>query len=81
MELGEPDASGRRRPMEVAGSEFTEDVDLVIAAIGQRPEEIRRVTAYSWRMNKGRVQVREDTMLTSRPASMPAATACSAPRP
>lgn len=27
MELGEPDASGRRRPVEIAGSEFTEDVD------------------------------------------------------
>ena len=42
MELGEPDASGRRRPMEVAGSEFSEDVDLVISAIGQRPEEMNR---------------------------------------
>lgn len=36
MELGEPDASGRRRPMPMAGSEFVETVDNVIAAIGQR---------------------------------------------
>ncbi|MBW1744615.1 MAG: FAD-dependent oxidoreductase, partial [Deltaproteobacteria bacterium] len=37
-ELGEPDASGRRRPTPVQGSEFTLDVDMVIAAIGQAPE-------------------------------------------
>lgn len=35
MELGEPDASGRRRPVPVEGSEFTMDVDDIIAAIGQ----------------------------------------------
>lgn len=38
MKLGEPDASGRRRPMPVKGSEFTEEYDAVIAAIGQVPE-------------------------------------------
>ena len=65
MELGEPDASGRRRPLEIAGSEFTEDVDLVIGAIGQRPEEIK---GYGVQLAKNnRVQVREDNMLTSRP--------------
>jgi NADPH-dependent glutamate synthase beta subunit-like oxidoreductase len=37
-ELGEPDASGRRSPKPVAGSEFTLDVDMLIAAIGQAPE-------------------------------------------
>jgi NADH-quinone oxidoreductase subunit F len=37
-ELGEPDASGRRSPKPVAGSEFTLDVDMVIAAIGQGPD-------------------------------------------
>ena len=37
-ELGEPDASGRRSPKPVAGSEFTLDVDTVIAAIGQAPD-------------------------------------------
>jgi len=37
-ELGEPDASGRRRPAPMPGSEFTLDVDMVIAAIGQAPE-------------------------------------------
>jgi NADH-quinone oxidoreductase subunit F len=37
MELGEPDASGRRRPIPVAGSEFDLEADLVIVAIGQSP--------------------------------------------
>jgi len=37
MELGEPDASGRRRPVEVPGQDFTLDLDVVIAAIGQQP--------------------------------------------
>jgi len=38
MELGEPDASGRRRPMPIQGSEHTYEVDTVIVAIGQLPE-------------------------------------------
>ena len=37
MELGEPDASGRRRPVPIEGSEFTTELDTLIAAIGQRP--------------------------------------------
>ncbi len=38
MELGEPDASGRRRPVPMEGSEFEIEVDTVIAAIGQKPD-------------------------------------------
>jgi NADPH-dependent glutamate synthase beta subunit-like oxidoreductase len=38
MELGEPDSSGRRRPVPIEGSEFVLEVDSVIAAIGQRPD-------------------------------------------
>ena len=38
MELGEPDESGRRRPIPVKGSEFTMPMDTVIAALGQTPE-------------------------------------------
>jgi len=38
MELGEPDASGRRRPVPIEGSEFTVECDQVIAAIGQYPK-------------------------------------------
>jgi putative selenate reductase len=37
MQLGEPDASGRRRPVEVPGADFTIELDVVIAAIGQQP--------------------------------------------
>jgi NADPH-dependent glutamate synthase beta subunit-like oxidoreductase len=38
MELGEPDASGRRRPVPIAGSEFTREYSTIIAAIGQQPD-------------------------------------------
>ena len=39
MQLGEPDASGRRRPEPVPGSEFVIPVDTVVKAIGQRPRD------------------------------------------
>ena len=38
MELGEPDASGRRRPVPIEGSETVLDTDMIISAIGQRPD-------------------------------------------
>ena len=40
MELGEPDASGRRRPVEVAGSDYTIDVDAVIMSLGTSPNPL-----------------------------------------
>lgn len=40
MELGEPDASGRRRPVEIPGSEFTMDVDMVIMSLGTSPNPL-----------------------------------------
>ena len=40
MELGEPDDSGRRRPVVIKGSEFTMDVDTVIVAVGQSPNPV-----------------------------------------
>ena len=40
MRLGEPDETGRRRPITIQGSEFTLDADTVIVAIGQRPNPI-----------------------------------------
>ena len=39
-ELGEPDEKGRRRPVEIAGSEFVMPADTIIVAIGQRPNPI-----------------------------------------
>jgi formate dehydrogenase beta subunit len=65
MELGEPDASGRRRPVELPGSEFSEDVDLVIAAVGQRPNTFEGFGVQT--DPNGRITVRADSMLTSRP--------------
>ncbi len=65
MQLGEPDASGRRRPVEIPGSEQREDVDLVIAAIGQRPQVFSCFDVHT--DPNGRIQVREDSLLTSRP--------------
>jgi glutamate synthase (NADPH/NADH) small chain len=40
MELGEPDDSGRRRPVPIEGSEFDMDVDTVIMALGTRPNPL-----------------------------------------
>ncbi len=44
MELGEPDASGRRRPVPVRGSEFTIDAEVVVIAIGQTPNPLIKNT-------------------------------------
>ena len=44
MELGEPDASGRRSPVEIKGSEYVLDVDMVVMAIGQGPNPLLKQT-------------------------------------
>lgn len=59
MELGEPDGSGRRRPVQVNGSEFLLDVDTVIVAIGQGPNMILKVDGLK-RDDKGYVVVDSD---------------------
>ena len=65
MELGEPDASGRRRPVEVPGSEFVLDVDTVIMALGTSPNPLIRSTTPGLETNKkGRLIVNEDEMTT-----------------
>ena len=67
MELGEPDASGRRRPVEVLGSEFTLDVDCVIMAIGTSPNPLIKSTTQGLETQKwGGIIVNEETGLTSR---------------
>ena len=67
MELGEPDASGRRRPVEVPGSEFTLDVDCVIMAIGTSPNPLIKSTTKGLETQKwGGIIVNEETGLTSR---------------
>ncbi|WP_129724151.1 NADPH-dependent glutamate synthase [Xylanivirga thermophila] len=67
MELGEPDASGRRRPIEKKGSEYTLDIDTVIVAIGQSPNPLIRSTTKGLDTHKwGGIIVDEETMQTSR---------------
>lgn len=66
MELGEPDASGRRRPVAIEGSHFILDMDTVIIAIGQTPNPLIRQTTdgldvTSW----GGIIVEEESMATS----------------
>ena len=52
MELGEPDASGRRRPVEIPGSEFTIDVDTVIMSLGTSPNPLISSTTSGLDVNK-----------------------------
>jgi heterodisulfide reductase subunit A len=63
MELGEPDESGRRRPVPVEGSEFLMEADVVIAAIGARPN--LDCIPESIEMSRGLIAVDENTMMTS----------------
>ena len=68
MELGEPDAKGRRRPVEIPGSEFVLDVDTVIMSIGTSPNPLIKSTTEGLEVNKhGGIIVNEDG-LTSREA-------------
>lgn len=65
MELGEPDASGRRRPVEIPGSEFVLDVDTVIMALGTSPNPLIRSTTPGLETNrKGCLLVDENEMTT-----------------
>ena len=65
MELGEPDASGRRRPIAVEGSEFVLDVDTVIMSLGTSPNPLIRSTTPGLETNrKGGLIVNEDSMTT-----------------
>ncbi|MDD3846734.1 MAG: bifunctional dihydroorotate dehydrogenase B NAD binding subunit/NADPH-dependent glutamate synthase [Syntrophorhabdaceae bacterium] len=67
MELGEPDASGRRRPVEIKGSNFVLDVDVVIVAIGQGPNPILTSTTPDLELRKsGNIVADEETGQTSR---------------
>ena len=65
MELGEPDESGRRRPVEVEGSEFELDVDMVIMSLGTRPNPLIASTPPGLDVNKRKCIVADDDGLTS----------------
>lgn len=66
MELGEPDASGRRRPVAIPGSEFTLDVDMVVMSIGTSPNPLIASTTDGLDINKHGCIVADDEGRTSR---------------
>ncbi len=65
MELGEPDESGRRRPVEIAGSEFDMDVDTVIMSLGTKPNPLITSTTKGLETNRKQCIVVDDGGLTS----------------
>ncbi|MBI2843576.1 MAG: NADPH-dependent glutamate synthase [Armatimonadetes bacterium] len=68
MELGEPDDSGRRRPVPIPGSEFIIDVDTAIIAIGQTPNPLIRSTTSGLETTRwGGIVIDEKTGMTSIP--------------
>ncbi len=67
MELGEPDASGRRRPIEIKGSEFDIDIDTIIMALGTSPNPLIASTTDGLDINKWQCIVADEaTGQTSR---------------
>lgn len=68
MELGEPDDSGRRRPVPVEGSNFVSEVDTAVFAVGQSPNPVVRECETNLQTTKwGGIIVDEETMATSIP--------------
>jgi len=68
MELGEPDDSGRRRPVPIKGSEFILDVDVVIVSVGTGANPLLTQSTPGLKLNKwGYVEVDEKTGVTSLP--------------
>ncbi|MFH1784752.1 MAG: NADPH-dependent glutamate synthase [bacterium] len=66
MELGEPDDSGRRRPVPVKGSDFDMDVDTLVVAIGQNPNPLLPALTPDLEIGRwGNVVIDPDTMKTS----------------
>ncbi|UCF08280.1 MAG: formate dehydrogenase subunit alpha [Thermoplasmata archaeon] len=65
MELGEPDSSGRRRPLPIEGSEFTLDVDIVCAAIGQMPDLSCFTEDSEIELTPRNIVASEDTLMTN----------------
>lgn len=67
MELGEPDASGRRRPVAVEGSEFTIDAQVVVIAIGQTPNPLIKNTTPDLETNpRGCIVAKDESGATSK---------------
>ena len=60
MELGEPDASGRRKPVEIEGSEFVMDLDAVIMSLGTSPNPLISSTTNGLEINRRKCIVAEE---------------------
>jgi glutamate synthase (NADPH/NADH) small chain len=67
MELGEPDESGRRRPVPVPGTERIIPVDVVVEAVGQRPNPIIQATTPGLAVGRGGVVAVDSWQATNRP--------------
>jgi glutamate synthase (NADPH/NADH) small chain len=68
MELGEPDASGRRRPVPIEGDQYDIELDTVVMGIGQGPNPLVTRSTEGLQLNKwGNIVVDEETMMTSIP--------------
>lgn len=68
MELGEPDASGRRRPVEISGSEFELELDTVIMSLGTSPNPLISSTTEGLDINKHRCIIADENGLTTKQA-------------
>lgn len=66
MELGEPDASGRRSPVEIAGSEFVMDVDTVIMSLGTSPNPLISSTTVGLDTNKRKCIIADESGKTTK---------------
>lgn len=68
MELGEPDSSGRRKPIPIEGSNYILDIDMAMIAIGNGSNPIIQKTTLDLQFNKwGNIVVNDETMATTKP--------------
>jgi NADPH-dependent glutamate synthase beta subunit-like oxidoreductase/NAD-dependent dihydropyrimidine dehydrogenase PreA subunit len=80
MKLGEPDLSGRRRPVPIAGSEFSLEVDMVVPAIGQSPDLSFLGEGHSFSITReGTFNIDRVSYMTNRPGVFAAGDAITQP--
>lgn len=67
-ELGEPDASGRRRPVKIPGSEYVIDADVIVPAISQQPDIAFLPEGHGFKISKwDSFEIDEESMMTNKP--------------
>jgi glutamate synthase (NADPH/NADH) small chain len=67
MQLGAPDDSGRRRPEVIPGSDFTQEVDIVVLAIGYEPDDLLEKTTPGLRTTNWKTVRVDEDFATTRP--------------